>query len=90
MLGRLLAAFLTALDVQLPAIRRAAATGDAQRICQEAHALKGAALNLHAAELAERAAELEKEGRAGRLLEISALLPGLEEAARRFRSMVPR
>jgi len=86
-LGRLLAAFVSGLDTQLSAIRQAAASGDAQRVCQEAHAVKGAALNLHAAELAERAAELEEAGRAGRLAEISALLPGLEQARRRFRSV---
>jgi HPt (histidine-containing phosphotransfer) domain-containing protein len=89
MLKRLLAAFLGGLNQQLPAIRRAAGSGDAQRVCQEAHALKGAAMNLHAAELAERAARLEAAGKAGRLTEISALLPELEVAARRFRSIVP-
>ncbi len=87
-LERLLAAFVSGLGAQLPAIRRAAASGDAQRVCQEAHAVKGAALNLHATELAERAAELEAAGRAGRLAEISALLPGMEDAARRFRAIV--
>jgi CheY-like chemotaxis protein len=87
-LGHLLAAFQSGLSKQLPAIRQAAASGDAQRVCQEAHAVKGAALNLHAAELAERAAEMEAAGKAGRLAEIAALLPALEDAARRFRSIV--
>ncbi len=86
MLERLLTAFLSGLDQQLPAIRRAAVSGDAQRVCREAHAVKGAALNLHAAELAERAAELEAAGKAGRLADISALLPELEAAACRFRA----
>jgi two-component system sensor histidine kinase/response regulator len=87
-LDRLLAAFLSALAAQLPAIRRAAASGDARQVCQEAHAIKGAALNLHAKELAERAAEMEAAGRGGDLEVISAMLSGLEEAARRFRSVV--
>jgi HPt (histidine-containing phosphotransfer) domain-containing protein len=95
-LERLLAAFVSGLDTQLPAIRRAAAAGDAPRVCQEAHAVKGAALNLHAKELAARAAELEAAARtaaktaakAGRLAELEALLPRIEEAARRFRAMV--
>jgi two-component system sensor histidine kinase/response regulator len=88
MLSRLLEAFLSGLDQQLPAIRRAAEAGDARQVRQEAHAVKGAALNLHAAELAERAAEMEEAGKAGRLEEIIALLPGLEVAARRFRMNV--
>jgi two-component system sensor histidine kinase/response regulator len=87
-LDRLLAAFLSGLDAQLPAVRRAAASGDARQVCQEAHAIKGAALNLHARELAERAAELEAAGRGGQLAGIAAMLPGLEAAARRFRSIV--
>jgi HPt (histidine-containing phosphotransfer) domain-containing protein len=82
MLERLLAAFRSALGRQLEAIRQGA--GEAQRVRQEAHAVKGAALNLHAGELAQRAAALERAAQAGRLAEIPELLSGLEEAARRF------
>jgi len=88
-LARLLGAFLAKLQEQLPAIRGAAGTGDAEKVRQEAHALKGAALNLHATELSEQAAALEAAGKAGRLAEASALLPRLEEAARRFRETAP-
>jgi CheY-like chemotaxis protein/HPt (histidine-containing phosphotransfer) domain-containing protein len=88
-LARLLGAFLAKLQEQLPAIRGAAGSGDAEKVRQEAHALKGAALNLHATELAEQAAALEAAGNAGRLAEASALLPRLEEAARRFRETAP-
>ncbi len=87
MLERLLAAFQSALGRQLPAIRQAAGGGDALRIRQEAHAVKGAALNLHAGELAERAAALEEAAQAGRLAELPALLSGLEEAVRDFLSI---
>jgi two-component system sensor histidine kinase/response regulator len=86
---RLLATFQARLQEQLPAIRRAAASADLQRVCQEAHAIRGAALNLHAAELAGRAAALEEAGQAGCLAEVSALLLELEEAARRFREKAP-
>jgi CheY-like chemotaxis protein/HPt (histidine-containing phosphotransfer) domain-containing protein len=88
LLYHLVEAFLSGLDQQLPAIRRAAEAGDARQVLQGAHAVKGAAMNLHAAELAERAAEMEEAGRADRLEEVNALLPGLEVAARRFRSNV--
>jgi HPt (histidine-containing phosphotransfer) domain-containing protein len=89
MLERLLEAFLARLADQLPAIRKAIGQGDAQTVHQEAHAVKGAALNLHAAELAERAAAVEEAGKAGRLEEVAALLPALEAAARRFREQMP-
>jgi len=84
-LARLVAAFQSGLGEQLPAIRRAAASGDPARLCQEAHAVKGAALNLHAPELAGRAAALEEAGKAGRLAEVPGLVRELEAAARRFR-----
>jgi PAS domain S-box-containing protein len=88
MLGQLLAAFLSGLDRQLSAIRAAAASADLPRACQEAHALKGAALNLHAAELAECAEKLETAARQGRRQQVQALLPGLEEAGGHFRTLI--
>jgi HPt (histidine-containing phosphotransfer) domain-containing protein len=84
-LQKLLEVFLERLASPLAAIRRAAGEGDAEGLHREAHAIKGAALNLHAAELAGLASRLESEAKAGGIEPAARLVPLLEQAAGRFR-----
>ena len=87
-LHRLSQVFLERLAAQLPALRLAAGAGDAETLRREAHAVKGAALNLHAAELAELASAMEAEAMAGRTDQAARQAAELEEAAGRFRQAV--
>ncbi len=77
--------FLDGLDARLEAIRRAAGMGDGEALLREAHALKGAAANLGARELAKAADAAVRGVRAGRLREAvdaAGAIPPAAAAAR--------
>ena len=77
--------FLDGLDARLEAIGRAAGADDGEALLREAHALKGAAANLGATELAKAADAAVQAVRAGRLREAvdaAAAIPPAAAAAR--------
>jgi CheY-like chemotaxis protein len=65
LLGELAQMFLASLPESLEAIRSALASGDLVQASKAAHALKGAAANVSAGEVASAALEIEKAGKAG-------------------------
>lgn len=83
----LLQIFIDTLEELTTSIGAAVNTGDPEEIYRAAHALKGAAANVGAQELAELAKDLELYGRGGE----SALAPGkaarIDEAVERFRAV---
>ena len=84
----LLERFLENVRVQLGTIREALDRADAEILRREAHAIKGGAANLAAAELSSAAAELEKTARSGSLGEAPGGLAKLERAYRRLDEFV--
>ncbi len=73
---------------QLDTIREALGRADAEILRREAHAIKGGAANLAAAELSSAAAELEKTARSGSLGEALGEVTRLETAYRRLDKFV--
>ena len=84
----LLERFLENVRAQLGTIREALDRADAEILRREAHAIKGGAANLAAAELSSAAAELEKTARSGSLGEAPDGLERLEKAYRRLDEFV--
>jgi len=84
----LLERFLENVRAQLGTIREALDRADAEILRREAHAIKGGAANLAAAELSSAAAELEKTARSGSLGEAPGGLERLEKAYRRLDEFV--
>jgi HPt (histidine-containing phosphotransfer) domain-containing protein len=84
----LLEKFLENVRAQLGTIREALDRADAEILRREAHAIKGGAANLTAAELSSAAAELEKTARSGSLGEAPDGLERLEKAYRRLDEFV--
>jgi len=64
-LDNLLEGFIRNVKEQIVAMRKAIAEGDADKLMQEAHSIKGGAANLTADDLSGVAYELEKIGRSG-------------------------
>ena len=87
-LAGLLERFLENVRNQLNAIREALDRTDAEILRREAHAIKGGAANLTAAELSSAAAELEKTAKSGLLGDAPAGLEKLEKAYRRLEEFV--
>jgi PAS domain S-box-containing protein len=84
----LLERFLENVRVQLGTIREALDRADAEILRREAHAIKGGAANLTAAELSSAAAELEKTAKSGSLGDAPEGLVRLERAYRRLDEFV--
>jgi PAS domain S-box-containing protein len=84
----LLEKFLENVRAQLGTIREALDRADAEILRREAHAIKGGAANLTAAELSSAAAELEKTAKSGSLGEAPEGLVKLERAYRRLDEFV--
>jgi PAS domain S-box-containing protein len=84
----LLEKFLENVRAQLGTIREALDRADAEILRREAHAIKGGAANLAAAELSSAAAELEKTAKSGLLGEAPCVLERLERAYRRLDEFV--
>jgi PAS domain S-box-containing protein len=84
----LLEKFLENVRAQLGTIRKALDRADAEILRREAHAIKGGAANLTAAELSSAAAELEKTAKSGSLGEAPEGLVKLERAYRRLDEFV--
>ena len=84
----LLENFLENVRAQLGTIREALDRADAEILRREAHAIKGGAANLAAAELSSAAAELEKTAKSGSLGEAPGGLERLETAYRRLDEFV--
>ena len=84
----LLEKFLENVRAQLGTIREALDRADAEILRREAHAIKGGAANLAAAELSSAAAELEKTAKSGSLGEAPEGLVKLERAYRRLDEFV--
>jgi two-component system sensor histidine kinase/response regulator len=82
-MARLVDIFLDELPGRLQAIRAAAAGADATALFDAAHALKGAALNLAAREVAEASQVLEALGREGGADGSTPALERLEAAGKR-------
>lgn len=80
----LLERFLENVRAQLGTIREALDRADADILRREAHAIKGGAANLAAAELSSAAAELEKTAKSGSLEEALGGVARLETAYRRL------
>jgi CheY-like chemotaxis protein/HPt (histidine-containing phosphotransfer) domain-containing protein len=84
----LLEKFLENVRAQLGTIREALDRADAEILRREAHAIKGGAANLAAAELSSAAAELEKTAKSGSLGAAPEGLVKLERAYRRLDEFV--
>lgn len=84
----LLERFLENVRAQLGTIREALDRADTEILRREAHAIKGGAANLAAAELSSAAAELEKTAKLGSLGEAPEGLVKLERAYRRLDEFV--
>ena len=69
--------FLEDMPLQLQALSRAVANGDAARVTEAAHSIKGAAANTSGEQLRQLAWKLEQLGRAGDLTGAEAALPEL-------------
>ena len=80
--------FTENVEQQIPRLRQAIAERDAERVHQEAHAIKGGAANLTADDLARAAAELVDIGRAGDLKSGEQLLEKFEAEFDRVRDFV--
>jgi HPt (histidine-containing phosphotransfer) domain-containing protein len=76
--------FLSEGPRQLDAVRQAVAAGDAKRIEQAAHLLRGSVGNFAAAEATAAAARLEAFGRSGDLTQAVGALHTLETAIERL------
>jgi two-component system, sensor histidine kinase and response regulator len=81
--GKMIVAKLTELfsrntPSRLASIRSAIAANEAERVNQEAHALKGSCLNLGARRMARFCADLEAQGQAGDLTGAASLLALVE------------
>jgi HPt (histidine-containing phosphotransfer) domain-containing protein len=74
------AAFARQVPGRLAELRDSAARGDASRLREEAHALKGSATNIGAAAVGQWASRLEEAGRAGDLGGVESLLEELKTA----------
>jgi DNA-binding NarL/FixJ family response regulator len=90
--ARLLATFLEGAPGRLAELRTAADAGDAARVREHAHSLKGAARSFGAAEVGELALRLEQESAAGSLAGAHGLIAALETSLARtqaeFRSQL--
>jgi len=84
----LLEKFLENVRNQLGIIREALDRADAEILGREAHAIKGGAANLAAAELSSAAAELEKTAKSGSLDEAAGGLENLVKAYKRLDEFV--
>lgn len=84
LLPEAVAAFRQAVAGRLAGLHAAVDNGDAPALVRTAHALKGAAANIGAAEVAGTCAELEGMGRGGKLHNGHVLVPRLEEELRRL------
>jgi HPt (histidine-containing phosphotransfer) domain-containing protein len=73
----------------LPGIREAIQSGDAAKLRQRSHSLKGAALNLGLTSLAAVAQKLETGGVSCKLEEASTLLEQLEMEMDQVREVLP-
>lgn len=80
----LLEKFLANVRNQLETLHEALDRADAELLRREAHAIKGGAANLAAAELSSAAAELEKTAKSGALGEAGGGLEKLAQAYRRL------
>jgi CheY-like chemotaxis protein/HPt (histidine-containing phosphotransfer) domain-containing protein len=86
---RLLAQFEQQLEGQVAALRESLERNDAAQLARLAHAIKGAAANMSASGLSNAAAELERLGTAGEIVEAAACLERLADQAQRCRAFVP-
>jgi HPt (histidine-containing phosphotransfer) domain-containing protein len=80
----LAALFLNECPRQLDAVRQAVAAGDAKKIEQTAHLLRGSVGNFMASEATAAAARLEACGRTGDLTQAAGALRTLEAAIERL------
>ena len=69
--------FLEHLKIQIASIREGISRGDAEKVRDEAHAIKGGAANLTADDLSLIASELETIGAAGTLKGCNSILEKL-------------
>ena len=74
----LVEAYLEDTPVQIAALRRALASGEAETFRRAAHSIKSTSKNFGASSLAEQARELEILGREARLEGAGSLLDALE------------
>ncbi|HSL01048.1 MAG TPA: response regulator, partial [Rubrobacteraceae bacterium] len=84
-LGELVHMFLEDATKRLETMREGAGEQDAQRLRQEAHALKGSSGNMGATRIARISSELESIGKSEDLSHASRLLDALEEELGRVR-----
>ena len=85
-LAELAALFEESYPGQMAQMREAVADADAPALRHTAHALKGAALSLQAAAVAEAARRLEEMGRSGDLADAAGALDVLERDLHRLRA----
>lgn len=87
-LVELLGDFLKQAKPRISVIQMAIVDGEADKVMQEAHAIKGGAANLTAKNLSAVAFELEKIGRSGQLAGSTELLDSLEKELLRLEEYV--
>jgi GAF domain-containing protein/DNA-binding response OmpR family regulator/HPt (histidine-containing phosphotransfer) domain-containing protein len=86
LLGQLAVAFVADCRHRLDAVRQGVAVGDAARVEQMAHAIRGAAISLGAVGAARVAAELEDMARQGRLERAGDRVSTLDAEVERVRA----
>ena len=83
-LVEVLEGFLQNLKTHIENIRQAIGAADTETVTREAHTIKGGAANLTADELSRTAANLEADGKSGKLDEAGESLDRLEAAVHRL------
>jgi HPt (histidine-containing phosphotransfer) domain-containing protein len=84
--AQLVTAFLDRTPDRLIMLRAAAGAGDASRLREHAHSLKGSARSFGAAELGDIAAQIERESAAGTVGHVDELLRQLSASFERTRA----
>ncbi len=87
-LTSILTEFTDDLMRQIPKMRAAVANGDADRLAQAVHAIKGGSANLRANALTAAADSLEKAIQSSALLDTAGMLDELESEAQRLAKFV--
>ena len=87
---RIIEAFLDDFPFQLDSLRKGLDNADAAKVGRQAHALRGAAATVAAESLRTLAQGIEQAGKAGRLEELSELMPRVAGEFERFKEGLRR
>ncbi|HLP16611.1 MAG TPA: response regulator, partial [Bacteroidota bacterium] len=88
LVNEVVSGFLSEIPVQVAAVKRWLAAGDAHRVKCEAHSIKGASANVSGERLTAVAFEIEKAATAGDLDAVSVLIPVLDAQVEALESVL--